>query len=224
MLLNRDKLNYLWRAVDQDGFELEALVQSRRNKKAAKRLLHKLLKKQGRAPRVLVTDKLKSYGAAKTEIMPGVPPGGRCLTARAPPAQGPQQSGRELPSTDATTRTPDEAVQVGPPRSTLRLDPRPHRQPRPPPPRPRHRQPVPRRPRPGLQGLGRSRRRPFGRLITGQGCAHATKPPHRAQTPIKLTVPKLGISFWNYLGSRFNVENSEPVPDLADVVRARCAA
>jgi hypothetical protein len=38
------------------------------------------------------------------------------------------------------------------------------------------------------------------------------------------TCKKLGISFWNYLGSRFGVENGEPVPDLADVVRARCAA
>jgi hypothetical protein len=38
------------------------------------------------------------------------------------------------------------------------------------------------------------------------------------------TCGKLDISFWNYLGSRFGVENGEPVPDLADVVRARCAA
>src|SRR6266478_3715015 len=45
---------------------------SRRDKNAAKRLFRKLLKKQGRAPRVLVTDKLKSYAAAKREIMPGV--------------------------------------------------------------------------------------------------------------------------------------------------------
>jgi putative transposase len=66
------KKHYLWRAVDQDGFVLEALVQSRRDKKAAKRLLRKLLKKQGRSPRVMVTDKLRSYGAAKKEIMPGV--------------------------------------------------------------------------------------------------------------------------------------------------------
>ena len=66
------KKHYLWRAVDQDGFVLEVLVQSRRDRKAAKRLLRKLLKKQGRAPRVMVTDKLRSYGAAKKEIMPGV--------------------------------------------------------------------------------------------------------------------------------------------------------
>jgi putative transposase len=66
------KKHWLWRAVDQEGFVLDVLVQSRRNKKAAKRLFRKLLKKQGRAPRVLITDKLKSYAAAKREIMPGV--------------------------------------------------------------------------------------------------------------------------------------------------------
>ena len=49
---------HLWRAVDQDGFVPDALVQSRRDTQAAKRLLRKLLKKQGRAPRVLITDKL----------------------------------------------------------------------------------------------------------------------------------------------------------------------
>jgi putative transposase len=62
----------LWRAIDQEGFVLDVLVQSRRDKKAAKRLLRKLLRKQERAPRVLITDKLRSYAAAKREIMPGV--------------------------------------------------------------------------------------------------------------------------------------------------------
>ena len=66
------KKHWLWRAVDQDGFVLEVLVQSRRNAKAAKRLMRKLLKGQGRAPRVMVTDKLRSYDAAKREIMPSV--------------------------------------------------------------------------------------------------------------------------------------------------------
>src|SRR5271170_8205362 len=66
------KKHWLWRAVDQDGFVLDVLIQSRRDKKAAKRLFRKLLKKQGRAPRVLVTDKLKSYAAAKRELLPGV--------------------------------------------------------------------------------------------------------------------------------------------------------
>ena len=64
--------HWLWRAVDQNGFVLDILVRSRRNKGVAKRLLRKLLKRQCRAPRVMVTDKLASYGAAKREIMPGV--------------------------------------------------------------------------------------------------------------------------------------------------------
>jgi putative transposase len=66
------KKHWLWRAVDQDGVVLDVLVQSRRDKRAAKRLLRKLLKRQGRPPRVLVTDKLASYPAAKQELMPGV--------------------------------------------------------------------------------------------------------------------------------------------------------
>src|SRR3954451_5409903 len=63
------KKHWLWRAVDQTGMVLDVLVQSRRDKGAAKRLLRKLLKKQCRAPRVMVTDKLASYGATKREIM-----------------------------------------------------------------------------------------------------------------------------------------------------------
>jgi putative transposase len=66
------KQHWLWRAVDQDGIVLDILVQSRRDKNAAKRLLRKLLKKQRRAPRVLITDKLASDAAAKREIMSGV--------------------------------------------------------------------------------------------------------------------------------------------------------
>jgi putative transposase len=64
--------HWLWRAVDQTGMVLDVLVQSRRDKGAAKRLLRKLLKRQCRAPRAMITDKLASYGAAKREIMPGV--------------------------------------------------------------------------------------------------------------------------------------------------------
>src|ERR671931_1688497 len=59
------KKHWLWRAVDQDGTVLDVLVQSRRDKKAAKRLLRQLLKRQTRPPRVLVTDRLASYPAAK---------------------------------------------------------------------------------------------------------------------------------------------------------------
>ena len=63
---------WLWRAVDQTGTVLDILVQSRRDTKAAKRLLRKLIKRQCRTPRVMVTDKLASYGAAKREVMPSV--------------------------------------------------------------------------------------------------------------------------------------------------------
>ena len=51
---------------------LDMLVQSRRNKHAAKKFFRKLLKGLTYMPRVLITDKLKSYGAAKREILPGV--------------------------------------------------------------------------------------------------------------------------------------------------------
>ena len=63
---------YLWRAVDQEGTVLDVLVQSRRNAAAAKRLMRKLMKKLQCVPRVLITDKLKSYGVAHRELMPSV--------------------------------------------------------------------------------------------------------------------------------------------------------
>ena len=68
----RGKKHWLWRAVDQNGFVLDVLVQSRRNTKAAKRLMRKPLKRHGSAPQVMISDKLRSYGAAKREVMPGV--------------------------------------------------------------------------------------------------------------------------------------------------------
>jgi putative transposase len=64
--------HYLWRAVDQDDNVLDMLVQSRRNKHAAKKFLRTLLKGVQYVPRVSITDKLKSDGAAKREILPGV--------------------------------------------------------------------------------------------------------------------------------------------------------
>ncbi len=55
---------YLWRAVDHEGEVLDMLVQRRRDTPAALRLMRKLLKKQGFAPKLLVTDKLRSYASA----------------------------------------------------------------------------------------------------------------------------------------------------------------
>jgi len=65
-------LHYLWRAVDQDGVVLDILVQERRDARAAKRFLKKLLTGLQYTPRVIVTDKLRSYGVARRELLPQV--------------------------------------------------------------------------------------------------------------------------------------------------------
>jgi putative transposase len=62
------KKHWLWRSVDQHGAVLDVLVQNRRDLHAARRLLRKLLRKHCRAPRVLVTDKRKSYAAANRDL------------------------------------------------------------------------------------------------------------------------------------------------------------
>jgi putative transposase len=64
----RGEKHWLWRAVDQDGYVLDVLVQNRRDRVAAQRLMRRLLKKSGKAPRVMITDKLKSYGAARKDM------------------------------------------------------------------------------------------------------------------------------------------------------------
>jgi len=66
------KKHWLWRAVDRDGYILDEIVQARRDAKAAKRLLRRLLKKQGCPPRRMITDKLGSYAAARRPNMPAV--------------------------------------------------------------------------------------------------------------------------------------------------------
>ena len=103
--------HWLWRAVDQDGFVLDVLVQSRRNAKAARRLMRKLLKGQGRAPRVMITDKLGSYAVAGRETMPGV-------------EHRRHKGRRQFPPADPTTRKDHEALQVSAPASAFRLHPR----------------------------------------------------------------------------------------------------
>ena len=67
-----DRKHWLWRSVDQDGYVLDEIVQNRRNAKAARRLLTRLLKKQGIAPTRMITDKLRSYSAARRQVMPRV--------------------------------------------------------------------------------------------------------------------------------------------------------
>ncbi len=112
------KQQYLWRAVDQDGIVLDILVQSRRNKKAAKRFFRKLLKGLRYLPRVIITDKLKSYSAAKAEIMPGV---------EHRQHKGINNRAENRASTDQSTRACDAPVQVGGPRTTVPLRLRDHR-------------------------------------------------------------------------------------------------
>jgi len=62
------KLHYLWRAVDDEGEVLDVLIRSRRDRKAALKLMRKLLKRQSFVPDTIVTDRLRSYGAALREL------------------------------------------------------------------------------------------------------------------------------------------------------------
>jgi putative transposase len=66
----RGRVHWLWRAVDQHGLVLDEILQRRRNKRAARRLLVRLLKKQGWRPQRMVTDRLASYAAARREVAP----------------------------------------------------------------------------------------------------------------------------------------------------------
>jgi putative transposase len=115
--------HWLWRAVDQHGIVLDILVQSRRDAKAAKRLLRKLLKKQDIAPRVMITDKLASHCAAKRAIMPGV---------EHRQHKGLKQSSGKQSSTDPPTGANHEALQVCRARTMLPFSPRSGGQPLPP--------------------------------------------------------------------------------------------
>jgi len=58
----------LWRAVDQDGKVLDILVQSKRDRKAAKKFFRKLLRGLRYIPRAIITDRLGSYAVAKAEV------------------------------------------------------------------------------------------------------------------------------------------------------------
>jgi putative transposase len=64
--------HYLWRAVDQEGVVLDILVQERRDATAAKRFFKRLLKALQYVPRVIVTDKLRSYDVAQRQLLPQV--------------------------------------------------------------------------------------------------------------------------------------------------------
>ncbi len=102
---------YLWRAVDSEGNVLEVLLQRRRDTNAAKRFFRKLLKQQGFVPRVLGTDKLKSYEAAKKPVMPRV--------------EHRQHKGlntsREFPSAATSARPANATIQISRASATISL-------------------------------------------------------------------------------------------------------
>ncbi len=66
------KQHYLWRAVDQDGEVVDVFLQAKRDGVAAKRFFRRLLLNCGSEPRMIVTDKLRSYNVAHRELMPDV--------------------------------------------------------------------------------------------------------------------------------------------------------
>ena len=160
-----DQQHYLWRAVDQNGHVLNILVQSRRNTKAAKRFFRKLLKGLQSAPRVIVTDKLKSYAAAKRKVLPHTEHRqSRYLNNRAEVSHQP-------------TRPADAAVQVSALGTTLPLGSRPHPQPLPAPP------PSPDRPR-----LSLCPRRRLSHLARGRRrCSRRVRPQSAASLPHRLS-------------------------------------
>src|SRR5499433_2299500 len=104
------KRMYLWRAVDHEGEVLDMLVQRRRDSRAALRLMRKLSKKQGFTPNLLVTDKLRSYASACSQLR---------LTCRHEQGAETEQSGREFSSGGTTTRTQVAALQIGQIRPTF---------------------------------------------------------------------------------------------------------
>ena len=133
----RGKQHYLWRAVDQDGNVLDILVQSRRSATAARRFFRKLLKGLRYVPRVIVTDKLKSYAAAKRKILPSIEHRqSRYLNNRAEVSHQPtRRRERQMkrfksqrvmrsafaPPTARSTTTSSSAVIASAPNSTARL-------------------------------------------------------------------------------------------------------
>jgi len=112
--------HWLWRAVDQNGFVLDVLVQRRRDSRAAQQLMRRLLNSAVTSPRVMITGKLRSYGAARAK-----------MGLRTSPAQGPEQSRGELSPADKATRTDHEAIQISPPGTTVSVGSRSSREPLP---------------------------------------------------------------------------------------------
>ena len=103
--------HYLWRAVDHEGEVLESFVTKARDKKAALKFLKKAMRKHGR-PEVIVTDRLRSYGAALREI-------GAADRQETGPLG--EQSRRKLTPPVPTTRTCDATIQADAKFTEIRL-------------------------------------------------------------------------------------------------------
>ena len=100
------KQMYLWRAVDAEGEVLDVLLQAKRDTKAARKLMRKLLKRQGMAPEEWVTDKCPALWRCSSRAEANQDP--------SHPAQAGQQSSRKLSRSDTATRTQAARVQVAP--------------------------------------------------------------------------------------------------------------
>ena len=103
---------YLWRAVDAEGNVLDVLLQRPWDTNAAKRFFRKLLKRQGFTPRVIVTDKLKSYAAAREQVLKSV---------ERRYSQGIESEIREFPPTDSSAIATDAEIQITRTSATISL-------------------------------------------------------------------------------------------------------
>jgi len=113
------KQMYLWRAVDAEGEVLEVLVQARRDAAAARKLMRKLLKKQGIAPNQWVTDKCPAYGAALRDLRRFADASASCNGSRRPPRRSGSCRCTPRPTTPSTS-----AVTSSPPARTAAFAPR----------------------------------------------------------------------------------------------------
>ena len=103
VIVIRGRRHWLWRAVDNEGEVLDFLVQSKRNARAALKLMRKLLKKHGRVPKRIITDKLRSYHVAIRTLG---------LTAEHIDKKCANNRGGELAPAGQTTRAQTAAVQI----------------------------------------------------------------------------------------------------------------
>ena len=179
--------HYLWRAVDQDGVVLDILVQDRRDAKAAKRFFRRLLKGLQYVPRVIVTDKLRSYGVAQRRLLPDVEHRqSRYLNNRAENSHRPtRRRERQM----QRFKSPDQAQHFLSAHAFIHG----HFHPR------RHlwRHSIPRDPGGGIQMSGSRRRAPSARMT----CTRSTTMPQCRPFKVNVTMPFVTIELALHRGS-----------------------